>query len=72
MDDVDVDEISKLAVPLLGVIAAIQASDPNIASTALFGASSALDMTGGLGHHGVTNVARHGRQSSWRLRRVLP
>ena len=37
-----------LAVPLLGVLAALQGADPNIAATALVGASRGLGMTGGL------------------------
>lgn len=36
-----------LAVPLLGVLAAVQGSAPNIAATALVGASRGLDMVGG-------------------------
>ncbi len=35
-------------IALLGVMAAVQGSDPNIASTALVGASRGLQMTGGL------------------------
>ena len=38
---------SRLAIPLLGVLAAIQGSAPNIAATALVGASRGLDMVGG-------------------------
>ncbi len=38
----------KLAVPFLGVLGALQGADPNIASTALVGATRGLDMTGGL------------------------
>ncbi|QOC24968.1 MFS transporter [Microbacterium hominis] len=38
---------SVLAVPLLGVLAAVQGSAPNIAATALVGASRGLDMVGG-------------------------
>lgn len=38
---------SRFAVPLLGVLAAIQGSAPNIAATALVGASRGLDMVGG-------------------------
>lgn len=38
----------KLAVPFLGILGAIQGTDPNIASTALVGAVRGLDMTGGL------------------------
>jgi len=38
----------KLAVPFLGVLGAIQGADPNIASTALVGATRGLDMSGGL------------------------
>ena len=36
-----------LAVPLLGVLAAVQGSAPSIAATALVGASRGLDMVGG-------------------------
>jgi MFS family permease len=36
-----------LAIPLLGVLAAVQGSAPNIAATALVGASRGLDMVGG-------------------------
>ncbi len=38
---------SPLAIPLLGVLAAIQGSAPNISATALVGASRGLDMVGG-------------------------
>jgi MFS family permease len=38
---------SRLAIPFLGVLAAVQGSAPNIASTALVGASRGLDMVGG-------------------------
>ncbi|SKA80539.1 Major Facilitator Superfamily protein [Agreia bicolorata] len=38
---------SPLAIPLLGFLAAIQGSAPNIAATALVGASRGLDMVGG-------------------------
>ncbi|MFJ4167674.1 MFS transporter [Microbacterium sp. NPDC089698] len=38
---------SRLAVPLLGVLAAVQGAAPNIAATALVGASRGLDMVGG-------------------------
>lgn len=38
---------SRLAIPLLGVLAAIQGSAPNIAATALVGASRGLDLVGG-------------------------
>ena len=38
---------SALAVPLLGILAAVQGSAPNIAATALVGASRGLDMVGG-------------------------
>ncbi len=38
----------KLAVPFLGVLGALQGADPNIASTALVGATRGLDMAGGL------------------------
>ncbi len=41
-------KILKLAVPFLGVLGALQGADPNIASTALVGATRGLDMTGGL------------------------
>ena len=37
-----------LAIPLLGVLGALQGADPNIAATALVGASRGLGMTGGL------------------------
>ena len=37
-----------VGIVLLGVMAAVQGTDPNIASTALVGASRGLDMTGGL------------------------
>jgi len=37
----------RLAVPFLGFVGAIQGTCPNIASTALVGASKSLDMTGG-------------------------
>lgn len=40
--------VSKLAVPLLGLLGAIQGSDPNIASTAFVGATRGLGMTGGV------------------------
>ncbi|MFN8125189.1 MAG: MFS transporter [Candidatus Nanopelagicales bacterium] len=40
--------VSPLAVPLLGVLAGIQGSDPNIASTAFVGATRGLDMVGGI------------------------
>jgi len=36
----------RFAVPFLGFVAAIQGTCPNIASTALVGASKSLDMTG--------------------------
>jgi MFS family permease len=36
----------KFAVPFLGVVGAIQGTCPNIASTALVGASKSLDMAG--------------------------
>ncbi len=39
---------SRWAIPLLGVMAAVQAADPNVANTALVGASRGLDMSGGL------------------------
>lgn len=39
--------VSPLAVPFLGFVAAIQGASPNIASTALVGASRSLEMTGG-------------------------
>lgn len=38
---------SRLAFPLLGVLAAVQGAAPNIAATALVGASRGLDMVGG-------------------------
>jgi len=38
--------ISPLAIPLLGFFGAVQGASPNIASTALVGASRSLDMTG--------------------------
>lgn len=38
--------VSPLAIPLLGFFGAVQGSAPNIASTALVGASRSLDMTG--------------------------
>ncbi len=38
---------SALAIPLLGILAAVQGSAPNIAATALVGASRGLDMVGG-------------------------
>lgn len=38
---------SAFAVPFLGVLAAVQGSAPNIAATALVGASRGLDMVGG-------------------------
>lgn len=38
----------KLAVPFLGVLGALQGADPNIASTALVGATRGLSMEGGL------------------------
>lgn len=41
-----VRKISPLAIPLLGFFGAVQGSGPNIASTALVGASRSLDMTG--------------------------
>ena len=34
-----------LAIPLLGVLGALQGADPNIAATALVGASRGLDST---------------------------
>lgn len=37
---------SKLAIPFLGLVAGLQGAMPNIASTALVGASRSLDMTG--------------------------
>jgi MFS family permease len=37
---------SSLAVPFLGILGAIQGSDPNIANTALVGASRGIHMTG--------------------------
>ncbi len=40
-------KVSALAVPFLGFLGAVQGSAPNIASTALVGASRSLDMTGG-------------------------
>jgi MFS family permease len=39
-------KISPLAIPLLGFFGAVQGAAPNIASTALVGASRSLDMTG--------------------------
>jgi hypothetical protein len=39
-------KVSPLAVPLLGFFGAVQGSGPNIASTALVGASRSLDLTG--------------------------
>ncbi len=39
---------SRWAVPLLGVMAAVQAADANVANTALVGASRGLEMSGGL------------------------
>lgn len=39
--------LASLGIPLLGVLAAIQGSAPNIAATALVGASRGLDMVGG-------------------------
>jgi len=39
-------KVSALAVPFLGFLGAIQGSAPNIASTALVGASKSLDMAG--------------------------
>ena len=41
-----VRQASKLAVPFLGLLGAVQGSCPNIASTALVGASRSLHMTG--------------------------
>jgi len=41
-------KILKLAVPFLGVLGALQGADPNIASTALVGATRGLSMEGGL------------------------
>ncbi|MGA2835128.1 MAG: MFS transporter [Acidimicrobiales bacterium] len=38
--------VSRLAVPFLGLLGAIQGSDPNIANTALVGASRGIHMTG--------------------------
>ena len=38
---------SRFAIPLLGVLAAVQGAAPNIAATALVGASRGLDMVGG-------------------------
>jgi len=43
---VAVRQVSKFAVPFLGLLAAVQGSGPNIASTALVGASRSLDMVG--------------------------
>jgi len=42
----NVKEVSKFAVPLLGVLGAIQGAAPNISSTALVDASRGLDMRG--------------------------
>ncbi len=42
----NVKKASVLAVPLLGFFGGVQGSAPNVASTALVGASRALDMTG--------------------------
>ena len=39
-------KVSPLAIPLLGFFGAVQGAAPNIASTALVGASRDLDMTG--------------------------
>lgn len=39
-------KVSKFAVPFLGLLGAVQGTCPNIASTALVGASKALDMQG--------------------------
>lgn len=39
---------ARAGLVLLGVMGAVQGTDPNIASTALIGASRGLDMTGGL------------------------
>lgn len=39
---------ARAGLVLLGLMAAVQGTDPNIASTALVGASRGLDMTGGL------------------------
>lgn len=39
-------KLIRFAVPFLGLLAAVQGSCPNIASTALVGASKSLDMTG--------------------------
>ena len=41
-----VKQVSKLAVPFLGLLGAVQGSCPNIASTALVGASRSLHMAG--------------------------
>jgi len=41
-----VRQVSRLAVPFLGVLGAVQGSCPNIASTALVGASRSLHMAG--------------------------
>ena len=41
-----VTQVSKLAVPFLGLLGAVQGSCPNIASTALVGASRSLHMAG--------------------------
>lgn len=41
-------KVSAFAVPLLGIMGAIQGADPNIASTALVGASRSLNMSSGL------------------------
>lgn len=38
---------SPLAIPLLGILAAIQGSAPNVSATALMAASRGLDMVGG-------------------------
>ena len=40
--------VSRLAIPLLGAMGAVQGADPNIASTALIGASRGLGMSGSL------------------------